>query len=201
MLQVLKTDLDKRKEALAALIHKMNPSNNIVKKLTTERFLNNDLVAWEKKEPVLQHISEHGKAGHMWCTVCDIEFAPWSQERCVLHLLGSKHNENCKKKLQLPVTAVSQEMLKELSASVLNGEKIVSRIKNYASQHCVAKSLPFTAASMALECVCAAISTIAPAGISAQSIATLEKCGHKQEVNNLFFAFASVTTIIYPPCA
>ena len=156
MLQVLKTDVDKRKEALAALIHKMNPSNNIVKKLTTERFLNNDLVAWEKKDPVLQHIS--GKAGRMRCTVCNIEFAPGSQERCVLHLLGSKHNENCKKKLQLPVTAASQEMLKELSASVLNGEKIVSRIKNYASQYCAVKSLPFTAAAMALDCVCVACS-------------------------------------------
>ena len=56
-------------------------------------------------------------------------------------------------------------------------------IKDYASQYCVAKSLPFTAASMAMECVCAAVSTIVTGGISMQAISALEKAGHKHEVN------------------
>ena len=55
-------------------------------------------------------------------------------------------------------------------------------IQNYAAQYCAAKSLPFTAAEMALDCVSAALTTIANSGtISAKSITHLQIHGHKVE--------------------
>ena len=153
----------------------------MLKLLQTERFLNNDLAAWESSEPVLQHVPG---TGLIRCTICCKNFSFTSKERCLIHVFSQKHHDHCKKKLQTTVTTSSQNLMKESSANVVRGDEIISRIKNYASQHCVAKSLPFTAATMALDCVCVALSTIArpTGGITPQSIAVLEKSGHKHEV-------------------
>lgn len=188
--QVLQTPLPKRKEALNQLIESMNPTQLILKLLQTERFLNNNLVAWESSEPVMQHVPS---TGLIRCTVCCKDYSFTSQERCLIHLFSQKHHNHCKKKLQATVTTSSQNLMKESSANVVRGDEIISLIKNYASQYCVAKSLPFTAASMALDCACVALSTIATGGISPQSIAVLEKSGHKHEV----FIFACVCIHCY----
>ena len=63
VMQVLKTPLVKRKEAVADLITEMNPSKAIEKMLQTERFLNNELAVWVNAEAVLQHISEKDNCG------------------------------------------------------------------------------------------------------------------------------------------
>ena len=105
-----------------------------------------------------------------------------SKERCLIHVFSQKHHNHCKKKLQASITTSSQNLMKESSANVVRGEEIISLIKNYASQHCIAKSLSFTTASMALDCVCVDLSTIATGGISPESIAVLEKSGRKHEV-------------------
>ena len=58
---------------------------------------------------------------------------------------------------------------------------MVEEIKNYAAQYCAAKSLPFTPAVMALDCVCATLSTIVTDSISQKSISDLFAHGHKAE--------------------
>ena len=142
-MQVLKTPLVKRKEAVAELITEMNPSKTIEKMLQTERFLNNELVVWVNAEAVLQHISEKGKQGQLRCTVCDKDFAISSRERCILHVLSKSHQDKCKQKLRAKDTAASQNLLQQASASVVSGDKLCNLIKDYVSQYCVAKSLPF----------------------------------------------------------
>jgi len=78
--------------------------------------------------------------------------------------------------------------MQDSTTTAQHGEEVVNLIKDYASQYCVAKSLPFSAASMALDCVCAAVSTIVPGGdISKDAIAALEKGGHKHEVSRSQF--------------
>ena len=64
---------------------------------------------------------------------------------------------------------------------VVDGAKLVEVIKNYAAQYCAHKSLPFTAAVMALDCVCATLSTIVTDSISEKSISDLFKHGYKAE--------------------
>ena len=131
---------------------------------------------------VLQHISEKGKQGQLRCTVCDKDFAISSRERCILHVLSKSHQDKCKQKLRAKDTAASQNLLQQASASVISGDKLCNLIKDYASQYCVAKSLPFTAATMALDCVCAAFSTVVKGEISEAAINALDKKGHKFEV-------------------
>ena len=52
-------------------------------------------------------------------------------------------------------------------------------------QYCAAKSLPFTAATMALDCVSAAISSLVPKQFSSESIAELMSKGYKSEAQQL----------------
>ena len=180
--QVLRTPLPKRIEALEKLIALMKPSQNVLKSLKSDRFLNNDLVVWDPADKqLLEYISD----GRMRCLVCSEEHCFPSQERWVLHVLSKKHHNNCKQILKADATAAAQDLLKSSTTNVTHGDQVVEMIKDYASQYCVAKSLPFTAASMAMECVCAAVSTIVTGGISMQAISALEKAGHKHEVTHV----------------
>ena len=187
-MQVLQTPLAKRSEAVAELIQEMDPNNQILQVLSTSRFLNNELVPWVHPEPVLRHVSKKGKHGHLRCSVCEKDYGWSSRERCVLHILSKTHHANCKKKLAAKDTAASQNLLEEASAKAVSGDKICNLIKDYASQYCVAKSLPFTAAAMALDCVCAAFSTVVKGSISEAAITALDKKGHKHEVCNTNYA-------------
>ena len=184
IIQVLQIPLVKRKEAVAELIQDMDPSQNVQKVLHTQRFVNNELVAWAKREPVLQNTSGKAKRGQLRCTVCEKDFPFSSRERCLLHVLSKNHQNNCKQKLRVKDTAASRNLLESASASAVSGEKLCNLIKDYASQYCVAKSLPFTAAAMALDCICAALSTVVDGSISEASIIALDKKGHKREVIN-----------------
>ena len=67
-----------------------------------------------------------------------------------------------------------------------DGGKIVKAIQDYASQYCAAKSLPFTTAVMAMDCVCATLTTITcNNSISQTSINDLQVNGHKVEAASL----------------
>lgn len=55
-------------------------------------------------------------------------------------------------------------------------------VKDYASQYCAAKSLPFTAGEMALDCVSVAFASAIPTAISSKAIANLAANGYKEEV-------------------
>lgn len=67
-----------------------------------------------------------------------------------------------------------------------DGKACVDSVKNYASQYAAAKSLPFTAAQMALDCVSAAFSTtFGNVPLNPKAIATLIQAGHKAEANAL----------------
>jgi len=56
-------------------------------------------------------------------------------------------------------------------------------IQNYAAHYCATKSLPFTAAVMALDCVSAALKTIVTETISAKSISHLQSNGCRVEAD------------------
>ena len=61
----------------------------------------------------------------------------------------------------------------------------MNRVKNYAVQYCAAKSLPFTAATMALDCVAATINTLIPKQFTTAAIATLMSSGHTQDAKTM----------------
>ena len=53
---------------------------------------------------------------------------------------------------------------------VADAEEIVKRVKDYACLYCASKSLPFSAAEMAMDCVSAAISSMFPEAASEKTI-------------------------------
>ena len=67
---------------------------------------------------------------------------------------------------------------------VTDGAQVIDMVKNYAAQYCTSKSLPFTAAVMALDCVSAAFASVVGATISDNAIGDLYANGHKDEVSN-----------------
>ena len=67
-----------------------------------------------------------------------------------------------------------------------DGNEVVDAVKNYASQYAAAKSLPFTAAQMALDCVSASFSTVfGNVPPNPKVIAKLMAEGHKEEAKAL----------------
>ena len=67
----------------------------------------------------------------------------------------------------------------------LDAAEMVTRIKDYAAQYCASKSLPFTAAEMAMDCVSAAMNTLFPEAADNKTIDKLLAEGHKVEANLL----------------
>lgn len=65
-------------------------------------------------------------------------------------------------------------------------------VKNYATQYCASKSLPFSAAVMALDCVSAAFASVVGDNISANSISDLITSGHKKEVCTVFMGYHKI---------
>ena len=59
-------------------------------------------------------------------------------------------------------------------------------MKDYAAQYCAAKSLPFTAAEMTLDCVSVAFSTLVRSGVNQKWINALEAKGFKDAVCIIF---------------
>ena len=60
-----------------------------------------------------------------------------------------------------------------------DGATVVNLVKNYAAQYAAAKSLPFTASEYALDCVSAAVTTVAGGKTPRESaIKTLRSAGH-----------------------
>ena len=63
---------------------------------------------------------------------------------------------------------------------------MVEAVKNYAAHYCAAKSLPWSAGVMALDCVSAAFSTVlGTTVVNPKSIAELQASGHKSEAKML----------------
>ena len=63
-----------------------------------------------------------------------------------------------------------------------DGAQVIDMVKDYATQYCASKSLPFSAAVMALDCVSAAFASVVSEDISAKSISDLVNNGHIKEV-------------------
>ena len=61
----------------------------------------------------------------------------------------------------------------------------MKQVKDFASQYCAAKSLPFSAAEMALDVVAAAVNSMFPEGASETTINHLLAEGHRHEANLL----------------
>ena len=57
----------------------------------------------------------------------------------------------------------------------------MKRVKDYAALYCASKSLPFSAAEMAMDCVSAAINSIFPESVSDKTINKLIAEGHHHE--------------------
>ena len=78
----------------------------------------------------------------------------------MMHVLSVGHHKVQKKLNDIDVTKRQQARMQATSAATIKGEEVVSRIQNYVAQNVAARSLPFTAGEMALDCVSASVRTI-----------------------------------------
>ena len=174
--EVLMTARRKRPAAIKAMVEKLNPPKFV--KINNDIFLNGDLVAWDAPENVLETVP--GKLS-LRCTVCD-EVYKWSGvERVIKHILSKSHHKCCKQKLKAKETARAKALLDEQIKIQARAKDVIKYVTTFATQYGVAKSLPFSATVMALDCVTATLKTIVASEISSKCIALLQKHGHKQE--------------------
>ena len=203
---VLATDPKGRKEALQQLIKDLKPNKYLTASLSIDRFVDGTFVEWRNKSSVFDYAK--GKIGYLTCTVCKSDYKWPYCERAVKHLCSPIHHQNCKAILNSTATTRSQQILNDASKTAYgtcvfnlnclpvflttyfltttDGVKLVSLVKDYAVQYCASKSLPFTAAEMALDCISVAFSSIVRDAISPESIATLTASGYKEEVRTHF---------------
>ena len=174
--EVLLTARRKRPAAIHAMVEKLKPPKFV--KINHNSFLNGDLVIWDDKENVLEPVP--GKVS-LRCTVCE-EAYKWSGvERVIKHMLSKNHHKCCKQKLKAKETARAKTLLNEQIKLQARAKDVIKYVTTYAAQYGVAKSLPFSATVMALDCVTATLKTIVAGEISSKCIALLQKHGHKQE--------------------
>ena len=179
--KVLKLSTRKRSAARKIMITELNPPKTVLGNLHSSNFINGAFVIWNSREDVLTTTSD--KPGFLTCTVCEKNFKWARVERALCHVTSARHYDCCKQKLNKDVTDRSANLMTDVSKSVLDGSKLVHTVQDYALQYCVAKSLPFTAAVMALDCVSAAVTTLTPGGISRKSIDHLRANGFRDEAN------------------
>ncbi len=73
------------------------------------------------------------------------------------------------------------------SLATVKGKEVVRRIQNYVAQNVAARSLPFTAGEMTLDCVSAALCTIAgPDPLSEKAVDVLTQAGLSNEAAAFF---------------
>ena len=90
-----------------------------------------------------------------------------------------------KNKSQLTSVDCSVKMRSMCFAST-RGEEVVHRIQDYVAQHVAARSLPFTAGEMALDCISAALcSVIGDRQIDEKSVDLLVRKGHSEDASVL----------------
>lgn len=97
-------------------------------------------------------------------------------------MLSKSHHVLLKKKNNLSQTRRQQTKLKDGCASTARGQAVVKRIQNYVAHNVAARSMPFTAGEMALDCVSAALCSVAgPNFLNPLAIEVLTKAGLTNE--------------------
>ena len=161
----------------------LKPPKDVAKNLPLTNFLQGGLVIWTK-EPVLSHTKD--KPGFLSCDVCGTDHQFIKQSRVLKHVTSKVHQDAAKKQLTSSTTERSKDLMKEhvrtyagkLSKvlayylllrsltthpnTFVDASEVVRAVQDFAVQYCAMKSLPFSAAEMALDCVSVAIATIFP---------------------------------------
>ena len=180
--KVLRAPVNQRNKVLAEMIDSMKLPARVVDKLQLGRFLDGRMALWNEKH--IMTITE-GKPGYLTCAVCETDYK-WSKaERMFLHLVCDRHQMKCQERLDAVEKEKRQGRFVGECAAAASAIDIVKRVQDYAIQYCAAKSLPFTAATMALDCVTAAVNTLVPKQFSPTAIAELISNGHRSEAKML----------------
>ena len=110
--------------------------------------------------------------------VCKKQFQFPRESRAVLHVFSASHHKAQKEVNDANITKGQQRQMQSSSAATVKGEEVVRRIQNYVAQNVAARSLPFTAGEMALDCVSASLCTIVGAKpLSDEAVRLLTKAG------------------------
>ena len=179
--KVLKCKMSDRVAVRQKVLEQLNPPKDLLPYLQTCYFLTGKLERWKGKGTVLN--STPGNPGSLTCSVCKEDYKWPRVSRACMHVLSNEHHKKLQACNQLASTQASQDLLQKHSASPLEGKRVVELVTSYAAQATAARSLPFTAGEMALDCASAAVSTIVGKDpISDAAIDSLISNGHKVRV-------------------
>ena len=170
MNKVLNTDIGERNAAWEDMMDSLNPPKVIAKKLGLANFLQSRFAVWTQL-PVMKQTSD--KPGFLTCVICETEHKFPKQERALAHICSKDHHDALKKKMDAAVTARSKDLMNDHVHTFNESAEAVAAVQNYAVQYCAAKSLPFAAAEMTLDCVSAAFATIFPEHVDTKLISDL----------------------------
>ena len=93
-------------------------------------------------------------------SVCKNDWKFPRESRVLTHILSKAHHLCLKGKNAQLNTTRQREQMQEYTTTAVDGNELIKRIQNYVSQNVAARSFPFTAGEMALDCVAATLSTI-----------------------------------------
>ena len=181
--KVLRAPVNERKKAWIAMMANSNVPRILAGKLPIERFLDGRLTLWTEKQKIMT--PTEGKPGFLTCSACESDHKWDKSVRMLFHLIGDTHLRKCQERLDAAEREKRQALLQDHCAATTSGADIVARVQDYAVQYCATKSLPFTAATMALDCVSAAVNTLIPQQFSPVFIAGLMSNGHTSEVKTI----------------
>ena len=181
--KVLRTPFCERKKAWASMMQSMKLPRLLEDKLPIRRFLDGQLILWTEKQKIMT--PTEGKPGFLTCAACQSDHR-WSKaDKMFFHLVADTHQRKCQDRLDAAEKEKRQALFEDLCVATTSGADIVARVQDYAVQYCAAKSLPFTAATMALDCVSAAVNTLIRQQFSPACIADLLANGHKSEAKTI----------------
>ena len=120
-------------------------------------------------------------------SACDNDYGFSRELRAILHILSKTHHTLLKLKNNQTQTQQQRARFRSKSLATVKGKEVVRRIQNYVAQNVAARSLPFTVGEMTLDCVSAALCTIAgPDPLSEKAVDVLTQAGLSNEAAPFF---------------
>ena len=95
---VLRAPVNRRKQALADMVHKCELPNSVVEKIPLSRFLDGELVAMTGGKIM---IPTEGKPGYMTCSACESTYHFVKGERVLRHVISAGHQKKCHRHLEI----------------------------------------------------------------------------------------------------
>ena len=115
----------------------------------------------------------------VYCSnVCKKRYNFPRESRAVMHILSQGHHKALKQLNDADITERLQRSIKRSCVATVEHDEVIRRSQHYVAQNVAARSLPFSAGEMVLDCISASLCSIGGAEpISDKAVRMLTKNG------------------------